>query len=114
MGDSATGDGVEPAGGTPREGVPGYPGGRVSRFSTGHETATIVALDMGRIMYGGSVNPDNIRAIMAQPSHRLGALVGGPASTPVRFVPGYAGYGNWRARLRVRASNAPEGRESQW
>jgi triosephosphate isomerase len=38
-----------------------------------------------RILYGGSVKPDNVKALMAQPDID-GALVGGAALDPVGFA----------------------------
>jgi len=41
---------------------------------------------MGRILYGGSVKPDNIAALMAEPEID-GALVGGASLSPETFLP---------------------------
>ena len=49
-----------------------------SRFSTGHASAL-------RILYGGSVKPDNIRGLMAQ-EEIDGALVGGASLEPSSFA----------------------------
>jgi triosephosphate isomerase (TIM) len=43
------------------------------------------ASDAGRILYGGSVKPDNVRSLMAQPEID-GVLVGGASLNPVSFA----------------------------
>ena len=50
----------------------------VAQFSTGHASAL-------RILYGGSVKPDNIRGLMAQ-EELDGALVGGASLDPKSFA----------------------------
>ena len=44
-----------------------------------------VSVDKVRILYGGSVKPDNVRGLMAQPDID-GALVGGASLEPVSFA----------------------------
>ncbi len=50
------------------------------------ETFGVATAEKARILYGGSVKPDNVRELMAEPDID-GALVGGASLKAETFVP---------------------------